>query len=70
MEQRRTQLEEIETRRAELQQKIKHLQEYFDSIDIERLMRDLQNMQSDLEQRTKEQQHVKKKLDDLLSYRT
>jgi hypothetical protein len=70
IEQRRAQLEEIETRRAELQQKIKHLQEYFDSIDIERLMRDLQNMQSDLEQRTKEQQHIKKKLDDLLSYRT
>ena len=67
IEQRRAQLEEIETRRAELQQKIKHLQEYFDSIDIERLMRDLQNMQSDLEQRTKEQQHIKKKLDALLS---
>ena len=67
IEQRRAQLEEIEARRAELQQKIKHLQEYFDSIDIERLMRDLQNMQSDLEQRTKEQQHIKKKLDALLS---
>lgn len=67
IEQRRAQLEQLEQQRSELMQKIQLLQEYFDSIDIERLMRDLQNMQSDLQQRTQEQARVQEKLNQLLS---
>lgn len=69
IDQRRAQLEDLEQHCAELQEKIRSLQEYFDSIDIERLMRDLQNLQSDLAQRTEERHRIEQKLALLLSQR-
>ena len=40
--------------------------DYFNAIDVERLMRDMQNLKADLEHRTQEQERLQKKLDELL----
>lgn len=66
IDQRRKQIEELSVRRAEIQKNINQLLEYFNAIDVERLMRDMQNMKADLEHRTQEQERLQKKLDELL----